>query len=632
MKKIIRLFFMSLLLVSLCFSCKTETGDGDTYITNNINIVWKGSLETAPSNPKVGWAYYNSTEGKSYIWDGSSWQIMAQDGKSIIWKGELSSAPENPEENWAYFNIIDGNSYIYNGNSWDYLAKSGKDGDSEIMLWLGTLESAPESPNTGYCYYNSLDKCSYIWDGDSWEILTQDGTAGEPGASIVWKGALSEAPENPEINWVYYNTSTQSSYIYNGSSWDILSESIGGDTTVYVSINWLGTYSAAPADPTIGDAYYNSTSKASYVYDGSVWQQISKDGTDGKDGINGQDGKDGADGSYSGTGYLITWKGSLETAPSNPEIGWAYYNSTEGKSYIWDGSSWQIMAQDGTDGIDGADGKDGINGQDGKDGADGDAGISSVIYIGESTDTVDEIEYVVKSYADVYANDPHFFTYYKYYYLNDNLRKIYIYGHGVGSCLLYDYTNYEVHECGMSGGTEQLYEYYENGQLEKSVQKTDTGALVYHYSEAGKKESMSYYTGDVLTYVYTYYESGNQKSLDGYTDGVLTSSAEYFDLSSSKMKSLIHYNSDGSLSFEQYYYSADNEKLSVSYNTDGSVDYFNFYYESGYLKYCYYDSDENLYTYEDGKTKYWSTSSDDSLSKEEYTDEQAKNKISELKE
>ena len=597
---------MSFVLLMLCFSCKTETGAGDTYITNNINIIWKGSFETAPSNPQVGWAYYDTNKKMSFVYDGSFWEVIAQDGKSIIWKGELSSTPENPEENWAYFNVIDGNSYIYNGSSWDYLAKSGRDGASGIMLWLGTLDSAPESPNTGYCYYNSTDKCSYIWDGDSWEILAQDGIDGESGVSIIWKGVLAESPENPEINWAYYNISTQISYIYNGSTWDILAESIGGDTTVQVSINWLGTYNAAPANPSIGDAYYNSTSKASYVYDGSVWQQISKDGVDGTY-------------TYSGTGYLIIWKGSFETAPSNPNSGWAYYNSTEGKSYIWDGFSWQIMAQDGIDGKDGTDGSDGESSE-----------TISVVYIGESTDTVDGTEYVVKSYADVYANDPHFFTYYKYYYLNDNLRKVYMYYHSVGACLLYDYTNYEEHECG-SGYANILYEYYENGLLERYTQKTGSTVLIYHYYETGKKESMSYYTGDVLTYVYTYYESGNEKSLEWYTDGILTSSTEYFDLSPSKTKSVIGYNSDGSILSEQYYYSADNKKLTVSYNTDGSVSNFSFYYESGYLEYCYYSSDGYLYTYADGKTTSWSTSSNVYSSKKAYTDEQAKSKIAELK-
>jgi ABC-type branched-subunit amino acid transport system substrate-binding protein len=48
--------------------------------TDGISIVWKGSLGSAPINPETNWAYYNSTEGMAYIWDGDSWEILAQDG------------------------------------------------------------------------------------------------------------------------------------------------------------------------------------------------------------------------------------------------------------------------------------------------------------------------------------------------------------------------------------------------------------------------------------------------------------------------------------------------------------------------------------------------------------------------
>jgi hypothetical protein len=36
-------------------------------------------------------------------------------------------------------------------------------------------------------------------------------------------------------------------------------------------------------------------------------------------------------------------------APSDPEVNWAYYNSSEGKSYIYDGSQWHVLAQDGSE-------------------------------------------------------------------------------------------------------------------------------------------------------------------------------------------------------------------------------------------------------------------------------------------
>lgn len=337
-----KLHFLTLLialasLILIIQSCKpiTEVTEEITQV-NYIVPVWKGSLPIAPANPEVGWAYYNTTVKKSFIYDGSEWQIMAQDGADglgITWKGELSSSPSNPKINWAYYNTIDGNSYIYNGTSWNYLAKSGRDGASGILLWLGALDTSPNNPSDGWAYYNTEDGASYIYSNGSWQTLSKDGN------SIIWKGVLSEAPNSPELNWAYYNTSDQTSYIWNGSSWDILSTSLGGDTTVTVGITWLGSFETAPLSPLIGYAYYNTTTGSSYIFDGTIWQQISKDGKDGANAT-----------STTVTGYLITWKGSSSSAPTNPKAGWAYYNTSSKKSYIYDGSSWQVMAQDGADG------------------------------------------------------------------------------------------------------------------------------------------------------------------------------------------------------------------------------------------------------------------------------------------
>ncbi|PCI94373.1 MAG: hypothetical protein COB15_14360 [Flavobacteriales bacterium] len=49
---------------------------------NGISIDWLGTFTSAtiPPTPSLNQAYYNSTVGKSFIWDGSAWQILAQDG------------------------------------------------------------------------------------------------------------------------------------------------------------------------------------------------------------------------------------------------------------------------------------------------------------------------------------------------------------------------------------------------------------------------------------------------------------------------------------------------------------------------------------------------------------------------
>jgi hypothetical protein len=122
----------------------TETGED--------GIVWQGDLSSAPKNPQVNWAYYDTVQKKSFIWDGTAWRRIAQDGADgvdgakgdtgaqgekgdtgntgtagagIVWKGALAAAPANPQTNWAYYNTTDRGSYIYSDGDWHILAGNG---------------------------------------------------------------------------------------------------------------------------------------------------------------------------------------------------------------------------------------------------------------------------------------------------------------------------------------------------------------------------------------------------------------------------------------------------------------------------------------------------------------------------
>lgn len=123
---------------------KGEKGDkGDTG-KDGISIVWLGTFSSHDDiqNPQSLNAYFNITDGCSYIFDGKEWTLLAKsggnvekgengvEGKSIVWKGELSQAPTNPEYYWAYYNTTTGCSYIYYNSTWNLLAMAGKDGNN----------------------------------------------------------------------------------------------------------------------------------------------------------------------------------------------------------------------------------------------------------------------------------------------------------------------------------------------------------------------------------------------------------------------------------------------------------------------------------------------------------------------
>lgn len=283
----------------------------------------------------------------------------------IIWKGELTSLPASPKDNWAYYNSIDKKAYIYFNGGWYLLAQDGQDGPAGPqgatgatglngigIVWKGELAASPVSPQINWAYYDTTQKRSLIWDGSTWKLLALDGLIGpqgpvgpqgpqgEPGVSIVWKGSFATPPANPTLNWAYYNTADKKAYIFDGSVWQVMVQdgatgAQGPQGPSGISITWKGTLAAHPTAPQLNWAYYNSVDKRTYIWDGTTWQTLTQDGVIGPVGPQGQ------------PGIGILWQGALSFPPANPQLNWAYYNTTDRKSYIWNGSSWQILAQDG---------------------------------------------------------------------------------------------------------------------------------------------------------------------------------------------------------------------------------------------------------------------------------------------
>ncbi|MBA7591021.1 hypothetical protein ES708_33167 [subsurface metagenome] len=130
-----------------------------------------------------------------------------KDGISITWFGDYPTAPmSNPNENDAYYNTTDGVSYIWDGGAWDVLVKDGAAGTP--ITWMGTAAGAPTSWRVlNYAYYNSTAGTSYIWDGNSWEILAKDGTPCDVTRLAkleAWAIALNTWAATQPIDWTEY--------------------------------------------------------------------------------------------------------------------------------------------------------------------------------------------------------------------------------------------------------------------------------------------------------------------------------------------------------------------------------------------------------------------------------------------
>ncbi|HPW67260.1 MAG TPA: hypothetical protein PLS84_09330, partial [Salinivirgaceae bacterium] len=89
---------------------------------------------------------------------------------------------------------------------------------------------------------------------------------------------------------------------------------------------------------------------------------VGPQGEPGPKGDTGEPGPTGPEGAVGPQGVSIEWLGSLATQPSNPTLNQAYYNTTDKKSYVYDGTLWQIITQDGQDGQDGQDAINAVTG------------------------------------------------------------------------------------------------------------------------------------------------------------------------------------------------------------------------------------------------------------------------------
>ena len=149
-----------------------EKGGDGTNGADGINgkdgtsIVWKGSYVSHPSDPQNGWAYKNTTDGKSYVYQDGTWYQMTidgvdgangkdgADGLDIVWKGDLSTPPTNPVKNWVYRDTDNGRVYIYNGTAWTLMVADGNDGTNgaagsdglSVYITYHDSESQPAVP------------------------------------------------------------------------------------------------------------------------------------------------------------------------------------------------------------------------------------------------------------------------------------------------------------------------------------------------------------------------------------------------------------------------------------------------------------------------------------------------------
>ena len=282
------------------------------------SIIWKGDFSSAPSNPQNGWAYKNTTDKKSYVYQDGQWYQMTidgidgkngKDGLSIVWKGDLQTPPSNPQTNWAYRDTNNGRVYIWNGTAWALMVVDGSDGADgaagsdglSVFITYNDSTSQPSVPTgngtTGGWHTNATSTA--IWMSQKVAASASDGAWGTPikikgdkGDGYTQMGQFRTGMVVPKMGVVSMG---------------------GGSYVAKVSTTnpplrcWTDN---AGNRFTYNDGGYCLTGEINTdEYD--VWAEKGEPGKDGVDGKPGEDGKDGKDGVQGIQGCIIRsseWK------------------------------------------------------------------------------------------------------------------------------------------------------------------------------------------------------------------------------------------------------------------------------------------------------------------------------------
>lgn len=259
---------------------------------DGTSIVWKGEFGSAPSNPKNGWAYKNTNDKKSYVYQDGTWYQMTidgidgkngTDGLSIVWKGDSSTAPSNPQKNWVYRDTDNGRVYIYNGSAWALMVVDGTDGkdgakgDNGYSVYITyndslTEPSKPTGNGTTNGWHTAATSTS-VWMSQKVSASSSEGTWGNP---IKIKG----------------NPGADGTSVKNGGRWrtgltvDAMTLVTMGGKTFLSKVR-----TSNPPMWTVLDSYGNRIMKSDggYILTGEIntgeYELIVENGADGKDAV-----------------------------------------------------------------------------------------------------------------------------------------------------------------------------------------------------------------------------------------------------------------------------------------------------------------------------------------------------------
>ena len=139
-----------------------ESTDKWEFTTDGTNYTELGAggasvSSSAPASPTTGSLWFDSDDGKTYVYYDSFWVEIGGNPLGVI---ASDTAPANPIGGQIWFNSSNAGTYIYYDSQWIEIGATG----------LGAIvsDTAPASPLTGQIWYNSSDAGTYIYYDSVW--------------------------------------------------------------------------------------------------------------------------------------------------------------------------------------------------------------------------------------------------------------------------------------------------------------------------------------------------------------------------------------------------------------------------------------------------------------------------------
>ncbi|MDP2691325.1 MAG: DUF4215 domain-containing protein [bacterium] len=286
-----------------CDDGNTVSGDGCSATCQNeaapIAVCGNGIIEVGEE----------CDDGNTVSGDGCS-ATCTPDAVQGALNSLVKQSPEGAGSNCAYGGIkvesgvddngngildtkeIDNTSYVCNGqpgsNGTDGAnGTSGKDG-LQSLVQISNEPVGDNCSNGGQKVESGLDtnRDGNLDQGEVTSIkYVCNGISGTSGAVWITGSGTPLSPANE--NDLYLNSDNGNYYMYMSGIWVLQGTLAGADGA---SLVWLGSLASAPSSPALYEAYYDSTEGISYVFDGTTWNVLAKDGKNGLPGYSGTDG------------------------------------------------------------------------------------------------------------------------------------------------------------------------------------------------------------------------------------------------------------------------------------------------------------------------------------------------------